>query len=140
MFKKLLLLKAIPLNQDVGLLALRLIAATAFLLKYGLERYFGFPQQFHFPQLPQGSMDILWIALLVDIVCTSLMIVGFATRWATLISFLYIGYSWSIMHHFEFFGQQADHSGWIVTYLGVMVALFIAGPGKYSIEGRLQDK
>jgi putative oxidoreductase len=137
MLKKILLLNAVPASKDAGLLALRLIAATTFLLKYGLERYIGFPDHVHFPVLPPGSMDILWIALLVDIVCTVLMILGLATRWAALISLLYIGYSWSIMHHFEFWGEQAVHSEVVIIYMSVMVALILAGPGKYSIEGKL---
>jgi len=63
------------------------------------------------------------------------------TRWAALFSFINIAVAWEFVHHFAFFGQQqGDHGELIVLYLAIMVTLFLAGAGKYSIDGSLLSK
>ena len=41
------------------------------------------------------------------------------------------------MHHLQFTGRGGDHGELIVVYMGVMITLFLAGGGKYSIDARL---
>jgi putative oxidoreductase len=146
MFKKFFLLKPIPVNQDLGLLALRLIAVTPILLKHGLEKTIGFSDMWArmaaHPMDPIGigPLPTLLYAAFADGICTTLMILGLGTRWAAIFSFINLFVAWAFVHHFMFFGHQADHGELMVIYLAVMVTLFFAGPGKYSLDSQLIDK
>jgi putative oxidoreductase len=143
MFKKLLLLRSIPVNCDAGLLALRLIAVTSLFLKHGLEKTIGFRQTYsfmaaiHLDPIGIGVLPTMLYAAFADGICTVLMIAGLATRWAALFSFINIAVAWAFVHHFQFFGRQADHGELIVLYLAVMIGLFLAGAGKYSVDALL---
>jgi putative oxidoreductase len=141
MFKKLLLLKSIPVSQDAGLLALRLIAVTPLLLKHGLEKLFGFSHMTAYGMDPIhiGPVPTLLYATFADGICTVLIILGLGTRWAAVISFINLGVAWAFMHHFVFFGPRGDHGELIVLYIAVMVTLFLAGAGKYSIDALLDE-
>jgi putative oxidoreductase len=76
----------------------------------------------------------LALALVGDVVCSLLLILGLATRWAALFSFLNIFAAWGLVHHFLFFGHASDHGELIALYLGSMLALFLAGPGRFSLD------
>jgi hypothetical protein len=41
---------------------------------------------------------------------------------------------WATRHHFAFFGKPGEHGELIVLYLGVILALLLAGPGRYSVD------
>jgi putative oxidoreductase len=139
MFRKVLLLKAIGLRPDCGLLALRLFAALPLFLKHGTEKLFRFHMMAqHFPNpLHVGVVLSLLFATLSDGICPVLLIFGLATRWAALIIFINIGVALAFVHHFAVFGPQGDHGELMLLYLGAMAALFLAGPGKYSIDARM---
>ena len=142
MFKRLLFLMDIPLNRDFGLLALRLMAVSSLLLKHGLEKTIGFNQLLVHPLDPPhiGPVPTLMFAALSDGICTVLIILGIATRWSALICFINIFVAWAAVHHFIFWGHEGDHGELIVLYLAIMVTLFLAGAGKYSIDGSLLNK
>ena len=144
MLKRIFLLKALPLNVDAGLLVLRVIAAGSLLIKHGLEKTVGFgtmyaqAQQWHMDPIGIGVLPTLLYAAFADGICTVLIILGLGTRWAALFSFINVGVAWAAVHHFEFFGRQADHGELIVLYLAVMLTLFLAGAGRYSVDGMLE--
>jgi putative oxidoreductase len=69
-----------------------------------------------------------------------LIIVGLGTRGAAIIVFVNISVAWAFVEHFVFFGRNGDHGELIVLYLGAMVAIFLAGPGRYSIDRLLAKK
>lgn len=146
MFKRLFLLKSIPVNVDAGLLALRLIAVSSLLIKHGLEKTIGFSDMWTrmsaHPMDPIGigPLPTLLYAAFADGICTVLMILGFGTRWAAIFSFINVFVAWAFVHHFMFFGHDGDHGELIVVYIAVMIALFFTGPGKYSIDNQLIDK
>ena len=139
MFRRLLLFKFFPAKTDSGLLVLRLIAGLSLFLKHGTEKLFGFSQMIAlFPGRPTiGMILLLLFATLSDGICSLLVILGLATRWAALIIFINILGAWAVFHHFLFFGRQADHGELIVLYLAASLALFLAGPGKYSVDAWL---
>jgi putative oxidoreductase len=139
MFRNVLLMKLFPANADVGLLVLRLAGILPLLLKHGLEKIFTFSAMAsHFPDpLHIGPVPGLLFATLSDAICSTLMLVGLATRWAALISFINIFVAWVFVHHFEFFGRGADHGELVVLYLAILLTLILAGAGKYSIDGIL---
>lgn len=141
MLRKLLLMKFLPVSQDLGLLALRLLVATPLLMKHGFEKVFTFSSMAaHFPDpLHIGALPSLAFAMVSDAICTVLLILGFASRWATLFIFVNVAVAWALVHHFAFFGHGADHGELIVLYLSAMLTLFLTGPGKYSLD-RLFDR
>lgn len=137
--KKLLALSFLPSSTDAGLFALRVVVCLSLFLKHGTEKLFGFSQMaMHFPDpLHVGATTGLAFATFGDGICTLLIIVGLATRWASLISFLNIFAAWAFVHHFFFFGHGADHGELIVLYLAALLAIFLAGAGRFSLDALL---
>jgi putative oxidoreductase len=137
MLKRVIACDFVPEGKDVGLLALRLIAGTSLLLKHGLEKvsHFGMMAA-HFPDpLHIGAAPTLVIAMIGDFVCSILVVLGLATRWAAAWALLNILAAWAFVHHFMFFGRGSDHGELIVLYLGALLTLVVAGPGRYSVDG-----
>jgi len=140
--KRFLTLGFIPFRVDCGLLVLRIGICLSLFFKHGTEKLFHFSQMAaHFPDpLHIGPVPSLSYAMLGDGICTLLIIAGLATRWAALISFINIFVAWAFVHHFIFFGRGADHGELIVLYLVGLLAIFVAGPGRYSVDARLLSK
>lgn len=137
MFKRLLLIRQIPTSFDTGLLMLRVVVFLSLFLKHGTEKIFGFQAMAaHFPNpLHIGSVPSLAFALLSDGICSLLLVMGLATRWAALVVFANIFVAWAFVHHFPFFdGQQGGHGELMVLYLAASLALFLAGAGRFSID------
>lgn len=139
MVRRFLLFKAFALRPDCGLLALRLFAALPLFLKHGTEKLFRFSHMAqHFPDpLHIGVLPSLIFATLSDGICTLLLMLGLATRWAALIIFINIGVALVFVHHFQVFGPQGDHGEMMILYLGAAFTLFFTGPGKYSIDAAI---
>jgi putative oxidoreductase len=139
MLQRILKLDFIPSSKDAGLLVLRVALCTSLFLKHGSEKIFNFSQMAtHFPDpLHIGASTGLVFAMIGDSICSLLIVVGFATRWASLIAFTNIFIAWALVHHFLFFGHDADHGEIIVLYLAGLLNLFVAGAGKYSVDSLL---
>ena len=130
-------------HESAGLLALRVLAIGPLLMKHGFEKVFHFATMSqHFPDpVHIGPVPSLVIAMLADFVCSILIILGLATRWAALFSFFNILVAWAFVHHFAFFARPTgDHGELIVVYLAVMVTLFLTGPGHYSLDYMLTGR
>jgi len=138
--RNLLQMTVIPTNSNTGLLALRLAGVVPLLLKHGWEKLFTFSAMAaHFPDpLHIGVVPSLVFAMLSDSICSVLIILGLATRWAALIAFVNLAVAWAFVHHFAFFGRGADHGELIVLYLAILLTLFLSGAGKYSVDALLE--
>ncbi len=130
----------VPSSKDCGLLVLRIGIGLSLFLKHGTEKLFGFSQMAaHFPDpLHIGATPSLVFAMLGDGICTLLMIPGLATRWAAAISFINIFVAWAFVHHFQLIGRGADHGELMVLYLVGFLTIFVAGPGRHSLDARLE--
>ena len=139
MFKRLLLMKQVPLNADFARLCLRLVCFLTLFVKHGTEKIFTFGAMAqHFPDpLHIGSVPSLVCAMIGDSICSLLLVVGLATRWAALISFINISVAWAFVHHFALLGKNNDHGELIVLYLGALLMLFFGGAGRYSVDALL---
>jgi len=139
MFRRILLIKAFALRPSCGLLALRLCAALPLFLKHGTEKLFRFSHMAqHFPDpLHIGVIPSLLFATLSDGICSLLLILGLATRWAAAVIFVNLFVALAFVHHFQVFGPQGDHGEVMILYLGAMFTLFMAGAGKYSVDAAI---
>lgn len=126
-------------SLDWGLLCLRLCFGLSLFLKHGWEKPTNFAQMAqHFPNpLHVGPVPGLLFALVSDAICSILVLLGLATRWAALWTFANIFIAWSFVHHFQFFGRGADHGEAMVLYLAGFLALAIIGPGRFSLDRKL---
>ena len=124
---------------DAGLLLLRLITAGSLLLKHGLEKVTSFSAMAqHFPDpVHIGVVPSLVVAMTGDFICSLLVMLGLATRWAALFSLGNLFVAWAFVHHFAFFGRPGEHGELIVLYLGAFLTLALAGPGRFSLDARL---
>jgi putative oxidoreductase len=136
MLKRILSLSFVPSSTDAGLLALRVCAFISLFLKHGYEKVFTFSQMAsHFRDvLHFGATGSLIMAMFSDSICSLLIVVGLATRLAAFYSFLLIFIAWSVVHRFMFFGHGADHGEVMWLYLSALITIFIAGPGRYSLD------
>lgn len=139
MFRRFLLFKAVAPRPSCALLGLRLFTALPLFLKHGTEKLFRFSHMAaHFPDpLHIGAVPSLLFATLSDGICTLLLIVGLATRWAAAIIFINVGVALVFVHHFQVFGPQGDHGELMLLYLGATFALFFAGAGRYSVDAAI---
>ena len=143
--KRFLLMKQIPLDPNLGRLCLRVVCFLTLFLKHGTEKIFTFgamEQTFaahNLDPLHIGPVPSLVFAALADGICTLLLVVGLATRWAALITFVNVFVAWALVHHFALLGKGQDHGELMVLYLGACLMLFFGGAGKYSVDALIDD-
>jgi putative oxidoreductase len=132
--RKVLQLSFVPRSIDLALLVLRVWLGVALFLKHGLEKITGFSgMAAHFPDpLHIGRVPSLVLALISDGICSILIVLGLATRLAALIIAVNLGVAFCLVHHFHFFGQGNGELPWV--YMGGALALFLAGPGRFSLD------
>jgi putative oxidoreductase len=133
-------------NKDLGLLIIRVVTAGTLCLKHGIEKAFDFhtmltntrlrfPDPFHF-----GAFASLTIAQISDFYCAIFVVLGLATRFASVYSFCCIAVAWVMVHHYSYWGPQADHGEIIVLMLGTFLGLAFSGPGRYSLDYLIADR
>jgi len=134
--KKILNLSFIPINNDLGLLALRIMIGLSLFTKHGIEKLTNFSgMQQHFPDpIHVGPTIGLSFALLSDGICSILVIIGFGTRIASFLIFFNLLVVFLFLHHFSF---MDGHAELVYAYMAGFLALVIAGPGKYSLDKKI---
>ncbi|HEX4748955.1 MAG TPA: DoxX family protein [Bryobacteraceae bacterium] len=133
--RKLITLSFLPNSYDFALLLLRVWFGLMLFYKHGIEKIFHFPTMAqHFPDpLHIGPHSSLLLAMISDGICSLLLVIGIATRWAALYCAIIIGTAFVAVHHFALSGP---HSGELAyTYVGAALTIFFAGPGRFSIDG-----
>jgi putative oxidoreductase len=120
------------LEYNLALIILR-IGGAGMLLAHGvpkLQRLFGEgPIEFADP-IGIGAAPSLFLAVLAEFLCAVLVLIGFKTRWASvpiIVTMLVAGF---IQHAGDPFGSKEKS----LLYLVIFVAIFLLGPGKYSID------
>ncbi len=126
----------LPRGIDLALLILRVWIGFALFLRHGLEKITGFAgMAAHFPDpLHIGAVPTLAFALLSDGICSILVILGFATRWATLVIMINTCAAFVFVHRLAFFGPRNGELPWL--FFGWALTLFLAGPGRFSFDGQ----
>jgi putative oxidoreductase len=138
MLSRIVSFRFIPTAIDAGLLLLRVSIGISLILTYGYESIFNSSQLA--PVVSHPLRLGFATGFVADGICSLLIIVGLATRWASVLSFIVIFVAWVVNYRFLYFGHLvADHGELCVLYLVSLIAIFIAGPGRHSIDARLKD-
>ena len=128
-------LSVLPRHYDLGLLILRVVFGVSLCILHGWGKVVHFSQMAaHFPDpLHIGAKYTLLFAILSDVVCSLLVALGLATRWAALIIAVNTGAAFILVHRFTLFGP---HSGELaLLFFAWALAVFIMGPGRFSVDG-----
>lgn len=142
MLNRIIKFSFVPRSADAGLLVLRVLMGLTLFIKHGYEKIFNFHQMAPTFSDPAhlGPTNSLIFAMISDGICSLLIVFGFATRWACIYSFCVIFTAWSLRYHFLFLGRMVgDHGELMVLFLTGLAAIFVAGPGRYSVDALLKD-
>jgi putative oxidoreductase len=133
--KRFLQLAFLPRSYDFALLILRLWLGLDLFFRHGVEKITRFSQMSaHFPDpVHIGPRLSLAFALLSDGICSVLIVLGLATRLAALIVVINLTVAFTLVHHFATSGPRSGELP--LVFLGGFLALLIAGPGRYSVDG-----
>lgn len=119
-------------GPDYGKLVLRLLFG-GMMLVHGIPKlqklFAGAPFEFPDP-LGVGALATLVIAVIAEVVCAILIIVGWKTRWATLPLIVTMMVAAFVQHGGDGFGQMEK----ALLYLAGYIAIGFLGAGRYSID------
>jgi uncharacterized membrane protein YphA (DoxX/SURF4 family) len=149
-------------QTDIGLLLIRVTFCLCLFYHHGAEKFYDFHTLIHHPLDPVGLgvVPSVIIAGISDGVCSLLVLIGFFSRYAAFFILLVLNTVWWIMDHgmLRLLGlpvpprpgappMQITHA--VHTMPNVMnvpmyilgaLVIFIAGPGRYSIDRMLQTR
>ena len=85
----------------------------------------------------------IWPALLAELLIGITLILGIATRYASLFTFIYLIIATALAHRYWHYpaaqqGGQYAHFCKNLALMGAALMLFWAGPGRYSADGRMR--
>jgi putative oxidoreductase len=126
-------------STSYGLLVLRLAGLSLF-LKHGWEKLSGYSTMVqHFPDpIHVGAHAGLAFALLSDGICSVLVLIVLATRPAAVVILINLLVAFSFVHHAAYFSNP--HVELVVLLLLIFATLLFTGPGRFSVDARLETK
>jgi putative oxidoreductase len=130
----------LPRSADTALLLLRIWHGGALLLLHGwlkLTNFSSMTSQFLDP-FGIGKTPSLGLAVFGELVCGTLLVLGLFTRVAALGSAVTMATAFWFAHGAKFTG--AGNGELPFVFLGVFLALFIAGAGKFSVDAQIGAK
>lgn len=127
----------IPRNSDVALLVLRVAFSLQMIYAHGWDKLKNFEQQsatFHDP-LGIGSGASISLAIVGELLCAAFVVLGLFTRPAAVGLMLTMGVAFFMIHGARLVGRDSGEMA--LLYLVAYLTIFIAGPGRYSVDNRL---
>jgi len=141
--QRILKMSFLPSNSDLGLLALRAVAFSSLFIKHGYEKFANFSfLATHIPDpLHIGQACSFAFAMISDSFCSILLLIGLVTRWAALFVLITLIVAWTLVDRFAYFGHGwiPEHGEGTVVYIATLVAVLIAGAGRYSVDALWRD-
>ena len=112
-------------SQDIAILLLR-VPAGLFLMQYGWEKFSKYNEwSATFPDpLGVGSPVSLALAVLAELFCAGFLVLGLFSRFVLVPLIINMTVIALIVH-------ASEHA---LTFLFIFLALFLTGPGKYSLD------
>lgn len=136
--RSLLTMDAIPVRHDLALLILRVWMAGGVAGLHGwgkIGRLSADPVKFSDP-FGLGAETSLLLATLAEVGGALLVAIGLGTRWAALAIIFTLGTAFFTAHHGALTGQGNGELPFV--YIAGFVAIFVAGPGRFSVDARLK--
>lgn len=126
----------VPSSTDAGLLVLRLWMGLSLLVLHGWTKLSTFQQMSDkFPDpLNIGHRNSLILAVLGEVVCSLLLVLGQFTRFAALGSAITMAVAFFLVHKGGLKGPGNGEMAFI--YLGGFVVLLFAGPGRFALDAK----
>lgn len=137
---KLLHFNFLPRSSDGALLLLRIWFGAALLLLHGwgkLANFSSYAAKFADP-LGIGPTPSLVLAIVGEVVCAALLILGLWTRLAALGAGITMAVAFWFAHGGKLTGPGNGEMAFL--FLGAFVALFAAGAGRFSLDAKLGAK
>lgn len=130
------LLSKNPLSIDLAVLILR-VCTGGFMLTHGWPKLANFGERMEKFRDPIGLGSELSLTLTVfaEFFCSILLILGIYTRLALIPLIITMSVVAFIVHSNDPFGDKEK----ALLFLSAFIALFLAGPGKFSFDGRLKN-
>jgi len=119
------------LKNDVGLALLRVLPSVM-LMTHGipkLQKLLAGNMEF-FDPIGIGPAPSLFLAVIGEVVCPVLMILGYKTRWAAVPSAITMAVAAFIAQA----GQAFSDKEKALLYLSFFIVIMLVGPGRYSID------
>jgi putative oxidoreductase len=119
------------LQSHIGLAFLRIVPSIM-LIKHGLPKFqklisgnfeFGDP-------IGIGATPSLFLAVIGELICPILVIIGFKTRWMAVPPAITMAVAGFIVHSADPFGTKEK----AFLFLAFFIAIMLLGPGKFSID------
>lgn len=128
------LLNPTPFSVDLGLLLLRTF--TLFLVYYGYDKTVHFTEKAAYWPDPFkiGGEATLMLTILAELVCPLFVFLGLFTRVALIPAIINMLFAVLIGHGGEPFIQREHAFSFLIPF----VVIFLAGPGKFSIDAILR--
>lgn len=135
--KPMLQLSFLPSNGDFAILILRLWTGLSMLLLHGWGKLTTFSEaSANFPDpLGIGSTASLVLAIFAEVLCSGLIAVGLFTRFAVLVLIINMSVAFFVVHQHVLSGPSNGELAFI--YLAAFATIFVAGPGKFSLDHKL---
>ncbi len=124
-------MKDSSLLKNIGLALLRIIPSVM-MLSHGIPKFqkliagnfeFGDP-------LGIGAAPSLFLAVIGEVICPILLIIGFKTKWAAIPAAITMAVAAFIVHGSDPFGKQEK----ALLYLVFFIIIALLGAGKFSID------
>lgn len=124
--------------RDLGLLVLRVGVGCSLAVAHGhgkLMRLLAGNYTFPDP-IGLGSATSLGLASFAEFVCAIAVVVGLATRWACVPIMILFVVAFFVVHGDDPFADKEK----ALVFLTAFVAVFLAGPGRFSLDRYLGKK
>jgi putative oxidoreductase len=137
---KFLHLNFLPRSVDLALLLLRVWYGASMIAIAGwmkLTNFSAMSSKFVDP-FGLGMKTSLILVIFAEVVCAGLLVLGLFTRVSALILAFTMAVAFQVGHGGKLTGEGNGQSAFL--YLGVFVALFICGAGKFSLDAKMGAK
>ena len=124
----------LPTNPDLALLLLRVTFGAGLLYLHGWGKLAGYTERMSRFADPFGigSPASLALSIFAEVVCSVLVALGLFTRFAALVCVINMSVAFVYAHEMRLWGPRNGELAF--AYLIAFLAIFLAGPGRYSLD------
>ena len=127
-------LNFLPASVDLGLLLLRATAGGSMLWLHGKGKMMEFATVSEkFPAVIGNPKISLGLTIFAEVFCAGLLVLGLFGRFAALALSITMGVAFFITHKMALTGEHSGETAFL--FLIAYAALFLTGPGKFSLDG-----